>query len=113
MCPEARVLLARMLNGTPGNGLHCRVPFPTATRPNDTSRCAPGWTRSLQEERPGDHGLLHGPVAVWPPALGGQAPGPRLRPGRQTQVSRALPLEFHPGSLGLTAVLWTYWQKQM
>lgn len=40
----------------------------------------------VQAQRPGDSVLLHGPVAVWAAALGGQAAGPAVRQRRQDPV---------------------------
>lgn len=41
---------------------------------------------SIQAERPRDPVLLHGSVAVWSAALGGQATGPHLCQRLQNQV---------------------------
>lgn len=48
----------------------------------------------VQAEWPGDHELLHGSVALWTPALGGQAAGPPLCQRLQNQVG-----ETHLSSL--------------
>lgn len=40
----------------------------------------------VQAQRPGDPVLLHGSVAVWPAALGGQVAGPAVRQRRQDPV---------------------------
>lgn len=48
---------------------------------------------SLPAERPGDPVLLHGSVALWTAALGGQTAGPALRQRLQNQARDAHP---HP-----------------
>lgn len=45
----------------------------------------------VQAQRPGDPVLLHGSVAVWSAALGGQVAGPAVRQRRQDPVWNSVP----------------------